>query len=426
MAAIITDALRVYTAKALRDYIADASNSLYMYLAKDSQWGSSDIPEQPVNNLKSISAESDDIIIVKRLLAGNVTHAINRYNWEFGEVFSQYDTSNTTLNTNEVPYYCITPALNVYKCLGNNFSSPSLKEPIGVSVTPFTLDDGYTWKYMYTLVKQIADAFMTDQFIPVKETAAPTEGQWLVQATAKPGAIESYIVRNKGRGYTTASVSITGDGVGAVGIPIIKLGEIVGIAVSDPGTGYTHCECTIVGNGAGATADPQVAPLGGHGSNPVTELGGHYIMVQSKFEQESSPTVPNTFSFRKLGLLSSPKGSDNTQFVNFIGSGCYKVYTVTAGLVAGDYINFSDNDTARVVELGADFTGTYAILSEANGVSVGKTFFKVGDSGVTGLVTSVNPPDIKRNSGDILYSEYRAPITKNTNQIEFVRIVIEF
>lgn len=427
MTAILTDSFRVEAATSLFDYISNPSNTVYMYLGKDSKWpNSGDVPVDPINNIKSTATTHYDLIMCKRLLAGNTTLCANRYNWEFGTVYDQYDTSDQVLNGENKRYYVITADYNVYKCLNNNFGVVSIKEPVGTSIEPFTLDDGYMWKYMFTIAKPVAEVFMNSQFMPVKNTALPTEGQWLVQATATPGAIESYLVRNKGSGYTSASVEILGDGEGAIGIPILSGGQIVGVQVGAKGSGYTWARVNIVGNGVGASIDPQIGPPGGHGSNPVYELGANYVMAQMTFGQETYSNIPEVFSFRKLGLLSQPKYKDGTELTDFVASGCHKVYSVTAGFSVGDTIVLSNNTTAYVVEVNNDSGGSYLLLSEVDNIEAGMTFYKQGDSGVTGVVDSLIVPDILRSSWRTLYTEHRSQITKNPNQLEYVRIVIEF
>lgn len=62
-------------------------------------------------------------------------------------------------------------------------------------------------------------------------------------------------VTNGGSGYTTATVSIVGDGTGATATPIIDSGVIIGFNITSHGTGYsTISSITISGDGAGATA----------------------------------------------------------------------------------------------------------------------------------------------------------------------------
>jgi len=57
----------------------------------------------------------------------------------------------------------------------------------------------------------------------------------------------------EGDGYTTASVTITGDGTGAEVVPRIFAGKIRYYEILNPGTGYTWIQGEVVGDGAGAT-----------------------------------------------------------------------------------------------------------------------------------------------------------------------------
>ena len=47
-------------------------------------------------------------------------------------------------------------------------------------------------------------------------------------------------------------------------------------------------------------------------------------------------------------------------------------------------------------------------------------------SSATGTMTAVNNPEIAYHSGDILYTEHRAPIVRATDQTENIKLVIEF
>ena len=50
---------------------------------------------------------------------------------------------------------------------------------------------------------------------------------------------------------------------------------------------------------------PIIEPVGGHGANDVEELGGHYVMVQGKFEpSDSDATQVN--DFRRVGIVKNP------------------------------------------------------------------------------------------------------------------------
>ena len=58
-------------------------------------------------------------------------------------------------------------------------------------------------------------------------------------------------------------------------------------------------------NSATGAITPIIEPTGGHGANDVAELGGHYVMVQGKFEPaDSDATQVN--DFRRVGILKNP------------------------------------------------------------------------------------------------------------------------
>ena len=48
------------------------------------------------------------------------------------------------------------------------------------------------------------------------------------------------------------------------------------------------------------------------------------------------------------------------------------------------------------------------------------------DSGATATVSTVNNPEIEYYSGDSIYVENRAPITRASDQTENIKLIIEF
>lgn len=113
------------------------------------------------------------------------------------------------------------------------------------------------------------------------------------------------------------TVTIIGDGTGAQAYS--KLNSVTGgvteIAMINVGSGYTTAKAVISANnlhGTGATANVIISPLGGHGSDPVKELGGDKVClnVQFKGSEGVSATgagyVPANTSFRTISLLQDP------------------------------------------------------------------------------------------------------------------------
>jgi hypothetical protein len=128
------------------------------------------------------------------------------------------------------------------------------------------------------------------------------------------------------------TVSITGDGTNASAIGIVNnqfgsANDIIGVEVISIGSDYTYANVQFIANGqygSNASAKAIIAPINGHGSDPITELGGSYVSIYKKFDYADDLTYfPNYNSFRKVGILENPQfdnvliGVDNFDRVNF-------------------------------------------------------------------------------------------------------------
>jgi hypothetical protein len=49
-----------------------------------------------------------------------------------------------------------------------------------------------------------------------------------------------------------------------------------------------------------------------------------------------------------------------------------------------------------------------------------------GTSGTTGTISGISTPGLQPYTGDVLYIENRSPISRATDQIEDVKLIIEF
>lgn len=64
-----------------------------------------------------------------------------------------------------------------------------------------------------------------------------------------------------------------------------------------------------VANNAGFTAanlQPIVSPPGGHGSDPLTELGARRVCISTKFTNSEGGTIPVENDFRQVGIIKNP------------------------------------------------------------------------------------------------------------------------
>lgn len=108
-------------------------------------------------------------------------------------------------------------------------------------------------------------------------------------------------------------VTITGDGSNAAAYSVVNTTSksIESIVVFDPGTNYTEANATISANpsyGNGAVLKPLIAPVTGHGSNVVFELGAVYAGISVTFGNTytESFNLPGTGKFRSVGIIKNP------------------------------------------------------------------------------------------------------------------------
>ena len=270
------------------------------------------------------------MIALKKVAPSDVSHGLVRRNWTTGTSYDEYQhdisTSNTAVasgatNLYDSRFYVITDEYHVYKCIRTGRDSSgavvnSTVKPTGTSPTTLveTSDTGaaggrgYLWKYMYTIGASDTIKFVTNDFIPVKTLGAQTEvdgetgigsaasddgsSLWDVENQAVDGAVHHIEVTNGGSGYNDndyTSVAILGDGQNGECTVHVSGNVVTHITVTTPGSGYKRASIDIngitgIGSGANATAKVIISPLYGHGANPVEELGGNYVIVNSRLE----------------------------------------------------------------------------------------------------------------------------------------------
>ena len=86
-------------------------------------------------------------------------------------------------------------------------------------------------------------------------------------------------------------------------------GAIEAVAMKDEGTLYRSGTATITSGGGGGTAavlKVMISPRGGHGFNAVNELGGAFVMLNSRLVGIEGGDFPVGADFRKVQILVNP------------------------------------------------------------------------------------------------------------------------
>jgi len=300
------------------------------------------------------------------------------------------------------------------------------------------------------------------------------------RAAAAAGGIHKLKLIAAGSGYNNdgsgTTLTITGDGTGCTTPGAILGTYITGNSfVSDiiitgdnatagndvVGADYSVAQATIGGGNGDAKFEPIISPRGrpgfstavaggGHGTDPVFELGGFYVGINVQISGTTDTQIANTQDFRQISLIrnplvggvisTNPASAINT--LKYIGYGAnYTAETTLAQAVqTGDYVienttsGFKgyivnvDTTNNRIYYFQNDLTG-YVVPEDADMVikTGGQTQSQFNLVAANHDIT-INAPELNFNagSGEMLFLENRDPIQRSTSQIEDVKLIIEF
>jgi len=426
MASIVTTKFRVHNAQQFAEAFSETSNTImYLFIGKNTEFPDDNAPPTPVNSTANVEYTPwRDMYAAKRITTADVTHAVPRHDWTSGTVYTYYDDADTNLIESD-SFFVITEDYNVYKCLWNAGSAASTTKPTGVSTSPFTTADGYIWKYMYTVTTAKALKFLTNDYIPVQQLEGDDgTDQWDVQTAAVDGGVHVVRVTAGGSAYGSApAVTITGDGTGATANSTITAGAVTAVTITNAGTGYTRATIAFASGAAAATAI--ISPKGGHGANAVEELGGKYIMINVRLDGTESNTFSTANEFRQVGIVRDPYlyGTSTRAVASSFRQSFRYQLSAPSGTFALDETITSGSNTASVVEWTTPnlFTTLPVHLPFANTASV-----TGGTSAASGTIAAISNPGLQPYSGDIIYVENRVPISRAADQIEDVKLIIQF
>lgn len=255
--------------------------------------------------------------------------------------------------------------------------------------------------------------------------------------------IERIEVTAGGTGYTSApTVTITGDGSGATATATLTGGAVTAVTVTGKGTNYRVVDITFSGGaGSDAAARAVLAPKGGHGTDPVSELGGFFISLNTKLDGNDGGDLTVDNDFRQIMLFNKPRLYNATPLAGLVATADTLKATSFLGIHTG---NTTDNATDFTVDelLVGQTSGAQAYLVEKDTTNnrlryhqndkTGYTAFTATEDVVgqtstkTCTLNALGNPEVDRHSGDILFLENRNPINRTTTQIEDIKVIIEF
>jgi hypothetical protein len=293
--------------------------------------------------------------------------------------------------------------------------------------------------YTYANITLISTTTPTRQAVvrAIIDASAYTTEQSVVEQTTIDGAIYCVNIVNGGTFYSSqTTITISGDGSGAVAVPTITNGIITKITMSNVGSGYSYAIVTIndpVVRQSGSvdfSGYAIMSPVGGHGKNAVAELKTSEVLFSAYIPLMS---FQNANDFRQFGIVKNP---------TYIASG--KTANSTTELIAYkvvlDNINNLTLSTATDAILSSnsvtDTTSKYRLVyvNQATKEVILKTLSKncktpntLTWNGNTYTVQTINfSPSIDKYSGNLLYVSNSVPFATVPAQNITLKTILKF
>lgn len=348
MSAIITDQIRILNSKSFIDSAKSGKNNLYAFVGLPNAteynqfWDSS--PPPPKDSFNDENDYWDNIISLKKINPDrDIRSVINKVTWESGTTYDMYRHDITRNNLSKPSqktslyqsnYYILTADYKVYICLNNGSSPdnpegiPSLAEPNFIDLEPKITEDGYTWKYLYTLSIDDVIKFDSINFMPVPSDWETSVNYQQIRSNATTsGQIKVATITNFGQNLGAPNVytnlPILGDGTGAkVSIVVGNDEKITSIFITSGGNGYTYgkvdlSSLSFPSNAVLPKFDVIIPPKGGHGYDIYNELGAYNLLIYSRFEND--PTNPDFITgnqIARIGIINNPLSFDSDTTLN--------------------------------------------------------------------------------------------------------------
>ena len=450
--AVITNKLKKQVIDSIKTDFDNASNRYYIGLGKSEQFNTADTVPDALNH--DFEERTFRNALQAIMEVSDFTFVVERENWSAGTKYSAYNDKQVA-NPNP-SYYVMNDENQVYICIqqGKNANGDvvnSTVKPTGEATSILSTGDGYLWKFLYSISAASANKFVSANFIPVKlqgatDSSSPAADikQLAIQTAAVAGQIVGYEVLDGGSGYTSApTITIIGDGTNASAVASISGGEVSKVEinfsgsptpVAQLGSGYKNASITVTGGGgSGAIVRPIFGTKSGLGSNPIIDLRSTAVMftVKPTGAQGTDFIIGN--KFRQVGLLRNPLVSEGgAAFSDPTGSALRKLTlaTKTVDFTIGETIT-GVNEAKAIIDAIDSATGK--ILSYHQNEDTGYKDFIVsnninGASGGRGVSAGTGPitaAEFGTTTGEVLYIDNRAAVTRASDQTEDIKIVIQ-
>jgi hypothetical protein len=267
----------------------------------------------------------------------------------------------------------------------------------------------------------------------------PVSTNKFVAAASLNGSIDIVKVTNSGNNYTNGTnqniISISGDGSGATFRANVSGGQIQDIIIQNRGLNYTYADLSITdvsgGVGTAGAAEVVISPQNGHGYDPVYELLASNLMFDCDFEGNDLSFLDQN-DYRQVYLLKNP--TDQATNALAVGEKYSMYYRIKTSPGLG---NFNEDEvifqgttyasatyTADVVYF--DAVQNYLYVNNITGNLSPNQSIKGLTTGSIRIANGVNLPGLKWYTGKVLYISNIQSVSRNEEQTDRVRFLLNF
>ena len=418
MSAIVTDQFRINNAGNFLGDVNNSANSYYVFVGlsnpsvngvpnafgrneDDAEWNDQSTRKSPVDNINYLNHVRDTMIFGKKITPDNIRRVVRKINWVKDTTYDMYrhdySPSNKAPNGQtarlyDSNFYVINKDFNVYICIDNGSSginttgNASLNEPTLTGLEPFratgATDDGYLWKYLFTVPPSDIIKFDATEFIPLPNNWETSTDSNIANVRDNGNSdisnnqIKKIFVEDGGTGYKNAGddgfeVKIVGDGTG--GRAVVEVGtdtKISDVQVSVGGKGYTYgiLDLTdIQPTSPNAKLIPIIPPSKGHGSDIYKELGADRVLIYARFD-DSTKDFPIDTKFAQIGIVKNPTSIGSTEIYNqtqysSISSLYLKTFPSSSDVKIGDLLEQEVKQNGVVIGKAQAYVTSFDVIS---------------------------------------------------------------
>lgn len=234
-------------------------------------------------------------------------------------------------------------------------------------------------------------------------------------------------------------VVIQGDGTGALCSATLSNSTISKITVTNFGTDYSYANVLIYGTATGANTSNARAilpPKFGHGHNAALDLGAHNTMIAVKIGEVDSTegnVISSNTTFRQYALLTNPYKYGQNTSISYANANSAISQTTDVSLIAGDSYDANEfvyqGPLSNPTFSGRVNTQTSSVINLTNvrGTATIGSVLKGTTTNPTGrTIFSIDYPEFRPYTGDIMYAENFTPIQRNNGQAENIKFIVKF